>query len=499
MNGDANHRLLPSNGVPGQPLISNCYSEMFMSTGAVAPHQHGHKIGWVVAAIFIVADMVGGGVVAMPVAFKLSGLIPGVIFMVTIAIIFEYTGYQLGKVWCKMMERNPHIGVCRKPFPEMAKRTMGNMMQRFTSILGNVTLFGISVVYLLLSANIIHYFVTHVFDFHTMSNCMVIITLAVVILPFTFLRSPGEFWGVIVLAMITTVVAVLSILIGIGIDSPKCFPRVAYPETTPDSMILSLGIFLFAFSGHYVFPTIQHDMENPHEFSKSVLVGFIGVVFLYMPLSVFAYVVYGTSMYDSVIYSIQTQWLQLAANLMIAIHCIMTLVIVINPLNQELEHYLKISHSFGPGRVITRTVVMILVLFVGLTVPDFGPVMNLVGASTIPMGCVVLPSLFYLWCEAATEEEWRKGNYPTFKQVCQRTDKTVLIVNFMILLVAVGGGVLGTYQGLLKLAKASFSAPCYLRGWSGASYNGSFTIKNLCCGIHEDISVYNITNFCLKD
>ncbi|KAK6010834.1 hypothetical protein OSTOST_24099, partial [Ostertagia ostertagi] len=68
----------------------------------------------------------------------------------------------------------------------------------------------------------------------------VIVILATVILPFTFLKSPGEFWGVIVLAMITTVIAVMSILVGIGIDSAACFPEVAYPEQTSGTIILSL-------------------------------------------------------------------------------------------------------------------------------------------------------------------------------------------------------------------------------------------------------------------
>ncbi|PAV63001.1 hypothetical protein WR25_03892 [Diploscapter pachys] len=341
----SNTLLPPLDGhLSAQPFINNCYSEMCMSTPAVAPQHHGPKIGWIVASIFIVADMVGGGVVAMPVAFKQSGLVMGIVFMIGIAAIFEYTGYQLGVVWCTLMERNPHIGVCRKPFPEMAKRCMGRRMQFFTSALGNFTLFGISVVYLLLSANILQYFVTRFADVK-ISPCVVIVALAFIILPFTLLRSPGEFWVVIVFAMFTTVIAVLCILVGISMDLSLCKPEADYSDVTPDSMILSLGIFLFAFSGHFVFPTIEADMENPREFSKSVLVGFVGVVLLYMPLSVLAYIVYGTSMHDSVIYSIQTPWLQLCANLMIAMHCILTLVIVINPLNQEIEHYLKVSHS----------------------------------------------------------------------------------------------------------------------------------------------------------
>lgn len=179
--------------------------------------------------------------------------------------------------------------------------------------------------------------------------------------------------------MLTTVIAVVSIHTGIALDASSCFSAVAYPHTTSTSTVLSFGIFLFAFSGHYVFPTIQHDMKNPRDFTKSVLAGFLGVILLYLPLCVFAFVVYGDSMAESVIYSIQSPFLQLLANLMIAFHCIMTLVIVINPLNQEVEHYAKISHAFGAGRIITRTIVLLLVLFVALTVPDFQPVMNLVG------------------------------------------------------------------------------------------------------------------------
>ncbi|EGT36173.1 hypothetical protein CAEBREN_12203 [Caenorhabditis brenneri] len=496
MNAEQSKSLLSSGHLSADPYINNCYSEMCMSTTQVAPQPGKHKIGWVIAAIFIIADMVGGGVVAMPVAFKLSGLPMGIIIMLTVAVSFEYTGYLLGKVWNKIMERNPHIGVCRKPFPEMAKRTMGTNMQRFTSVLGNVTQFGVSVVYLLLSSNIIHYFLSHVLHIDSVSNCLVITALAFLIWPFTLLASPGEFWVVIVFAMLTTVIAVVSIHTGIALDSSACFSAVSYPQTSSTSTVLSFGIFLFAFSGHYVFPTIQHDMKNPRDFTKSIIAGFFGVVVLYLPLCVFAFVVYGDSMAESVIYSIQSPSLQLLANLMISFHCIMTLVIVINPLNQEVEHYAKISHAFGIGRVITRTIVLFLVLFVALTVPDFQPVMNLVGASTIPMGCAVLPSLFYLYSEAATEEEWRKGKIPTLKEVLERTDKTVLIINLIIIFGAILGGLLGSYQGVLKLIKAKFTEPCYIRLFTETTYNSTFQVKNVCCGANRDINVFNVTDFC---
>lgn len=145
--------------------------------------------------------------------------------------------------------------------------------------------------------------------------------------------------------MLTTVFAVTLILFGIISDMPQCHKEANFPQFEVGQMIMGLGIFFFSFGGHSVFPTIQQDMKNPKQFGNSIILGFAFVCVLYVPLAFMAYSTYGDSLTDSVIISIQSPSIQQLANFFIACHCILTLTIVINPLSNELEHYLNVPHG----------------------------------------------------------------------------------------------------------------------------------------------------------
>ncbi|VDO81525.1 unnamed protein product [Haemonchus placei] len=86
-----------------------------------------------------------------------------------------------------------------------------------------------------------------------------------------------------------------------------------------------------------------------------------------------------------------------ASNVLITMHCILTITIVINPLNQDLEDLFHCPHHFGWQRVLLRTGTMLAVVFVGESIPSFGPILDLIGGSTQTLACVIFPVLFYVY------------------------------------------------------------------------------------------------------
>lgn len=56
---------------------------------------------------------------------------------------------------------------------------------------------------------------------------------------------------------------------------------------------------------------------------------------------------YGDSLRDSVINSLQTQWIQSAVNVFITLHILFTLIILFNPVNQDVEELFRIPQGWN--------------------------------------------------------------------------------------------------------------------------------------------------------
>uniref|UniRef100_A0A7E4VHV6 Aa_trans domain-containing protein n=1 Tax=Panagrellus redivivus TaxID=6233 RepID=A0A7E4VHV6_PANRE len=454
-------------------------------------------LGWFITGLFIIGDLAGGGLVAVPTAMIQLNFYPGLVILFIMNVVTLLTGVTLGLCWNILLRFWPkYRSHCRKPYPEIANMALGPKWKMIVSIIIDLTQFGIAVVYLLLSAKNIHDAIKSFSSFE-ISFCWVILILAVCLLPIMFLKSPQDFWAAVVVAMVTTATAVVLILVGSIMDYGVCHEQHHMPDFKITNYFLGLGTLLFAYGGHSSLPTVQHDMKQPHEFTKSVVMGFLALFVLYIPVSIMGYLTYGDSLRDSVINSIQNQGIQQTINLLITVHCILTLTIVFNPLNQDIEQLFKVPHRFGIKRVIVRTSVMVAVAFVAESVPTFGPLLDLLGGTTLTLTSILLPVLFYMYLHALENKvkKLKDPEHPTeddlktlsFSEMREHLPGWMFIIAALILILGLIGGGAATFSAIRELSTTKFTYPCYVQPFiSGAGGNDEHSTN--CCGYSFNVS-----------
>lgn len=78
------------------------------------------------------------------------------------------------------------------------------------------------------------------------------------------------------MGMASTAAAIVLLTMGAAFDYGACAPHRHMPDFKVLNYFLALGTVLFTFGGLAAFPTIQHDMKRPHEFTKSSFLAFAG-------------------------------------------------------------------------------------------------------------------------------------------------------------------------------------------------------------------------------
>uniref|UniRef100_A0AC35U383 Aa_trans domain-containing protein n=1 Tax=Rhabditophanes sp. KR3021 TaxID=114890 RepID=A0AC35U383_9BILA len=459
-------------------------------------------LNWFITGLFIIGDMAGG----VPTAMIQSGFYFGLFCVVFVALMTCYTSICLGESWNILQKHwKEYEHHCRKPYSEIAYRAMGPFMRKAVSVCIDVTQFGIAVVYLLLASKNISNLLKAFFDFNV-SFCLLVLIVAVLLLPVTFLKSPQDFWWAVVSAMVTTTIAVILITVGSMEDSDTCRSHDSWkmPDFQIKNYFVALGTFFFAYGGHSSLPTIQHDMKKPSEFTKSSIFGFIGIFALYIPAGVSGWYAYGDALRDNVIDSLQTAWIQRTVSLCITIHLILALTIVFSPLFQEIEELFKVPQKFGPKRVVTRTLIMVAVVFVAESVPTFGPLLDLIGSTTVMATSLMLPVLFYSFLVARDnmiKDVGRDiGRSCTFSEYIKYCPKPTLIICIVIFFLGFIGGGASAYSAILELSTTQFAKPCYISVFEKSIESSSSAHVN-CCGPFRNLthSGVNPATFCIQN
>jgi vesicular inhibitory amino acid transporter len=119
------------------------------------------------------------------------------------------------------------------------------------------------------------------------------------------------------------------------------------------------------------------------------------MLFFYLPVGIGCFIVFGNKVKDNIINNLENNWLKTTVLVLITGHLLTAYNIILNPVFQAAEQIFNAPASFSAKRAILRGCVLLGVLFVAQSVPNFGPILSFIGGSTISLSSFILPCVFY--------------------------------------------------------------------------------------------------------
>ena len=303
-------------------------------------------------AIFIIAEMAGSGVLALPKSVSESGW-TGMALLIGCCLLSLYCGIILGNCWTIVREQNPaYRGHVRDPYPLIGAQAAGKLGKYVVEFCVLVTLFGVCVVFLLLASEQISSLInTKIGSFTPKNEFRVwILICSACLLPFTWLATPKDLWPFAVGATFCTIVACILMIARSGMHIATYGASHKDGGITADSFFSAFGTIAFSFGGASLFPTFQTDMKEPLKFPQAASLGFAFVLLLYVPMVTVPYIAFGRHIDDNLLQTLSDlpgngHALVEASKVLITFHLLFAFVITLNPICQQIEEYLKMNHG----------------------------------------------------------------------------------------------------------------------------------------------------------
>jgi len=433
-----------------EPLAPGASTEKLEATKEVVKHG---GLGIITAAIFLAGEMAGSGVLALPAAMIGTGWF-GLVLILLFTVNAGFSGTRLGLCWIMLEERYEEFrGEVRDPYPAIGEKAVGRWGRIVSMIAISLTLYGGGCVFIVLIAQLLGSLIGS--TGFSLSLCVWMVIVAIGLTPLTWMGTPKDFWPIAVGALTTTCVACLLVIITCILDGNQIEEKV-FPAPTADGMFKAFGSIMFAYAGASTFPTIQADMKDRSKFNYSAMIA-MGVLFvLYFPMAAACYFSLGDQVTDNIVLAMSDGWQRMLVEIMLLLHLITAYPIITNPPAQFFEQMLNIPSNFNWKRCVFRSLSVLCLLFIAETVPSFGSILDLVGASTVTLLTFVFPPLFYMRLADASigRKEWVERKLPLWER----------IYCWVLIVVGIAGGCCATYTAVRNIFSSSMSVPCYLLG-----------------------------------
>jgi amino acid permease len=240
--------------------------------------------------MLMVAENISLGVLSLPAALSVLGIIPGLVLIAFLGILASYTGYVIGQ----FKIRYPHV------------HSMADAGEILFGAIGREVL-GFGQLFF-----IVFIMAAHILSFSIMMNaitshgtCTIVFMMAgtLVSLIFTLPRTLGNLSYYCIASFASVIAAVLITMIGVSITKPGLDPASNKQKIDlfpPASVrfhegFLAMTNIVFAYAGHVAFFSFISELREPKEFPKALALLQCSDISMYIIASVVIYYYAGTN------------------------------------------------------------------------------------------------------------------------------------------------------------------------------------------------------------
>ncbi|KAG9294342.1 hypothetical protein G9A89_001847 [Geosiphon pyriformis] len=396
------------------------------SINASAEHQEEKGSNWT-AFVHIVCIIAGSGTLGIAYAIKQGGWV-SIVSLIVAAIGAVYSNN-------KLIETLYYDSKTRKnSITQIAQDAFGNLGFITVGFFSSCITLGCPVLYLILSGDNLQILFQNL-DVDLGMRNWVYICGGVMAIPFVLLKTMKEAAWLSVFGALTTFVVVIVVSF-MSVADYSDHPNSGHDIINFRNIPLAMGTFSFSYGGNVVFPNVEAGMKNPSAWPRINFLAILFITLMYLLIGIPSYLTYGYATTSPIYLNLPSGWTVTASIFLITAHVLLALPIYLTSLALELEEYAGVNVSnLGKSRefiarILLRTSLMILTVWLAISVPYFADVMALMGAFGNGLLIIVVPILFWIKLYG-----WNRLNGPL--------EKTWVV---FIMILATIGAVIGTWD-----------------------------------------------------
>ncbi|KAJ9202769.1 hypothetical protein DTO164E3_2742 [Paecilomyces variotii] len=367
------------------------------------------NVGWLGTTVLMLKTQIGLGVLSIPSAFDILGLVPGVIILLVVAVITTWSDYMIGVF--KLL--HPTVYSIDDAGGLMFGH-IGRVVLGFSFCLSGSGILGISI-----GLNAVS---TH-------GTCTAVFVAIATVVGFVLgsIRTLGRISWLAWVGFTCIITAILIVTIAVGIqDRPSAAPqsgpwksdyKIVNNPSFSDAMS-AVSSIVFAYAGTPAFFAIVSEMRDPRKYTRSLLLCQGVVTAIYITIGCVVYYYCGSYVASPALGSAGVMVKKVAYGFALPGLIVTTTLVIHLPAKYIFVRILQGSRHLVANTVVHWTTwlgctfgIAVTAYIIASAIPVFGSLVSLVGAllGTLmafqPMGCMWL---YDNWSRGklATDRKW---------------------------------------------------------------------------------------------